>query len=181
VLSKEISELTKDPEATLFIESLEKDISVETTFDLNGEEKPARLHGVLDRIDRRNGHSRVIDYKSGEVKDENVSVNLQKSEDYVATILKRVYSGAKTHTLQLMFYCYLYKHEYGKSLDEVGIFSFINTSESPFYLDFKSEATIAEITESVHATIEAVLKELYDQEQPFRHNPKAKFCSYCGK
>ena len=180
VLSKELSELSKDPEATLFIESLEKDITVLTTFQLNGEEKPAKLHGVLDRIDRKNGRSRVVDYKSGEVKQENVQVNLDKSEDHVATILKRVYSGAKTHALQLMFYCYLYKEAYGKPLDEVGIFSFINTSESPFYLDFKSAVTLTEITEYVHPTIEAVLTELYDKEIPFKHNPKAKFCSYCA-
>lgn len=180
VLSKELSELTKDPEGTLFIEALEKDITVNTSFELNGIQRPAKLHGVLDRIDRRNGRLRVVDYKSGEVKTENVQVNLDKSEDHVAVILKRVYSGVKTHALQLMFYCYLYKEAYGKSLNEVGIFSFINTSESPFYLDFKSSVSIDEITGAVHPIIEAILKDLYDKDVPFKHNPKAKFCSYCA-
>lgn len=180
VLKREIRERMENPEKLLFIEALEQEIIAETTFDINGERKPARLHGVLDRIDRNGDRLRVIDYKSGEVRPDHVTVNLGKSEDLVSAILKRMYSGEKSHTLQLLFYCFLYEQQYGKPLNEIGIFSFINTSESPFFLDFKSETSIAEMSETVHATIEAILQDLYDTSKTIKHNPKAKFCAYCS-
>jgi ATP-dependent helicase/nuclease subunit B len=179
VLSREIAECEAHPESTLRIDALEHTIAVETTFELNGKSRPAKIHGVLDRIDQRGGRFRVIDYKSGGVRPEAVSISLGKSGTTEA-ILKKVYDrNAKNHVLQLLIYCYLFRHGYGKSLDEVGIFSFINTSESPFYLDFKGELSLVEATQLVEEVIQSILQDLYNTEVPFKHRHGAKYCSYC--
>lgn len=182
VLSREIAECEAHPQSTLHIDALEHNIRVETSFELNGQQRPAVLHGVLDRIDRREGRYRVIDYKSGGVKPEAVSISLGKSGDSTEAILKKVYDrNSKNHVLQLLIYCYLFRHGYGKSLDEVGIFSFINTSESPFYLDFKGELSLADATDLVEEVIRTILQDLYDTGVPFKHRRGAKYCSYCAE
>jgi ATP-dependent helicase/nuclease subunit B len=181
VLSREIAACENDPQSTLYIEALEHEIIVPTSFEIDGEQRPANLQGILDRIDKRNGNYRVIDYKSGGVKPEAVAISLGKSADYVEAILKKVRSkGEKNHVLQLLIYCYLFRHAYGKPLDEVGIFSFINTSESPFHLDFKGDLSLNEATDLVEQVIQAILQDVYDTETPFKHRHGAQYCSYCG-
>ncbi len=182
VLSREIAMCEENPMSTLRIEALEHEIVVETTVELNGEKRPAKIQGILDRIDNRDGHFRVIDYKSGGVKPEAVSISLGKSTDYVEAILKKVRDrNGKSHVLQLLIYCYLFRHGFGRSLDDVGIFSFINTSESPFYLDFKGDISLVEATDLVEQVIQAILQDLYDLDVPFQHRHGAKYCSYCGE
>jgi hypothetical protein len=139
------------------------------------------ISGIIDRIDRRAERYRVIDYKSGGVKQENVSVSLGKGEP-LAALLKKVYDrNGKNLVLQLLIYCYLFQKEYGRPLDEVGIFSFINTSESPFWLDFKGELSLEEATGMVEELVQAILQDVYDTETPFKHRPDAQYCLYCGQ
>jgi hypothetical protein len=181
VLSREIAACENDPQSTLHIEALEHEIIVPTSFEIDGKQRMANVQGILDRIDNRNGNLRVIDYKSGGVKPEAVAISLGKSTDYVDAILKKVRSKSeKNHVLQLLIYCYLFRHAYGKPLDEVGIFSFINTSESPFHLDFKGDLSLNEATDLVEQVIQAILQDVYDTETPFKHRHGAQYCSYCG-
>jgi hypothetical protein len=180
VLSREIAECEARPESMLQIDALEQSIEVQTAFELNGKTRAAKIHGVLDRIDVRDGRYRVIDYKSGGVRPEAVSISLGKGGDTTEAILKKVCDrNGKNHVLQLLIYCYLFRNGYGRSLDEVGIFSFINTSESPFYLDFKEELSLQEAAGLVEEVIRAILQDLYDVEKPFKHRHGAKYCSYC--
>lgn len=180
-LSREMAEAEAHPESTLHITALERNVSVLTGLELNGESRPVLISGIIDRIDQRAGRYRVIDYKSGGVKQENVSVSLGKG-DPLDALLKKVYDrNGKNLVLQLLIYCYLFEKEYGRPLDEVGIFSFINTSESPFHLDFRGDISLQEATGMVEELIRAILQDVYDTDVPFRHRPDAQYCLYCGK
>lgn len=182
ILSREIALREASPQEALSIEALEHEIRVPTQFELNGKLRPAIIRGILDRIDTLDGKYRVIDYKSGEVNEKKVSVSAVKGSDPVETILNKVRSkGEKNHVLQLLIYSYLFRHAYKTTPAEVGIFSFINTSESPFYLRFKDDLSLAEATNLVEGVIGEILKDLYDTSQPFAHRHGAQYCLYCGE
>lgn len=183
VLQREIAVCEEQPQRQLQIEALEYSIEVQTAFELNGSKRETRIQGILDRIDFENGRFRVIDYKSGGVGADAVSVNIGKSADApVEAILKKIRNrGTKHHVLQLLIYCYLFRHAYKRPLDEVGIFSFINTSESPFLLDFKGDISLEEATGLVEEVIHAILRDIYDTNVSFKHRHGAKYCLYCAK
>ena len=69
VINKYIQTILKvDEKQTPFeIVQLEEDHSFQTTFSFNhaGEEKQVGLKGIIDRIDKKNGIYRLIDYKTG--------------------------------------------------------------------------------------------------------------------
>lgn len=177
VLQKEMRTLEEFPEKSLFIEGLEKELEVSTKFDIYGEQKKVRVHGVIDRIDRWDGVYRIIDYKSGAVKPEHVKAKTSKDRDYTEHLFMLKERGEKTYALQLMIYCYLFKQTYHQELDLSGIFSFITISDSPFYLDTMDLDGVkpAELVEEV---LQRILEKLYNDE-PFKHNPNAKYCEYC--
>lgn len=183
ILSREIALREADPMKTLTIEALEHEIRVPTQFELNGQVRPAVIRGVLDRIDRLDGKYRVIDYKSGQVSEEKVTVAAaSKGEDLTESILRKVRNkNEKNHVLQLLIYSYLFRHAYKETPGEVGIFSFITTSESPFYLRFKDDTPLSEATDLVEGIIGEILKDLYDPAQPFAHRHGAQYCLYCGE
>jgi ATP-dependent helicase/nuclease subunit B len=178
VLSREIAWMNENPQSSLFIEALEKEIAVEKTFTINGEPKPVRFKGILDRIDRVDGVTRVIDYKSGSVEPKNVLVNNSKKPTAEA-VIDAAYGYEKTHTLQLLIYSWLFQNAYGKPLGQAGIFSFINVSSGPFMLAMHREEDRTEIPEVVETVLEQIFGDMYS-DQPFRHNPDARFCMYCA-
>ncbi|MCC6702367.1 MAG: PD-(D/E)XK nuclease family protein [Fluviicola sp.] len=181
VLLKEKQTLNDAPQSSLFIQSLEKDLEHTTSFDINGELKTVRFHGIIDRIDQIDGKLRVIDYKSGALDLEKVTVKGKALDEVVETIIKnkRTHQQNSKYALQLMLYCYLYRQHYQRDLDLVGIFSFINISESPFYLELPEDTSIPSI-ELVEDIIRTILLDLYDTNQAFEHNNKAKYCDYCN-
>jgi ATP-dependent helicase/nuclease subunit B len=86
---------------------LELELECESEFQLNNGRK-VKLKGVIDRIDSVNGKKRIIDYKTGTVKDEFLKI---KSENY-----PRIFNESGfDKPLQLFFYAYLY---YGKFPNE---------------------------------------------------------------
>lgn len=181
VLLKEKQTLKDNPQSSLFIQSLEKDIEHITTFSIDGKEKTVRFHGIIDRIDQIDGKSRVIDYKSGALDLEKVTVKGSTLSDVAEIILKnkKEHKPNSKYALQLMLYCYLYKQVMKKDLDEVGIFSFISIMDSPFYLQLPEDTAIPSV-ELVEEIIKEILLEIYDTEQEFEHNPEAKYCDYCN-
>lgn len=183
VIDREIKLSEEHPDRKLQIEALEHSIEVEMTFRIGNREVPALLQGVLDRIDTSNGKYRVIDYKSGGVSQDAVSVNAGSGgEEAIQAILKKVSNrNAKSHILQMLIYCYLFHKEYRRPLDEVGIISFINTSESPFLLEFKGDTSLSEAAVLVEEVIREILEDMYDPDTPFRHRKGAKYCAYCAE
>ena len=83
---------------------------------MNG--KPFSIHwiGYINRIDRIGNAYRLIDYKSGNVKDEDVRYAPN-------TKIKEGFSKSK-HSLQLAAYLFLFEKEYGFYPVELGIHVF---------------------------------------------------------
>lgn len=179
ILDREIDLLKANPEKSLFIAGLEKDLAVEKIITVNGTDKNVRIHGVLDRIDQWGGDYRIIDYKSGGVTASDIKMGTTKANpSIIENIIKSKEDNTKNYALQLLIYCYLYKHNFGKELNFSGIFSFMTISESPFYLDL-SQLDGQNPSELIDEFLVVFLEKLFDETVPFAHNHKAQFCEFC--
>jgi ATP-dependent exoDNAse (exonuclease V) beta subunit len=179
ILDREMDLLKANPEKSLFIAGLEKDLAVEKIISVNGSDKNVRIHGVLDRIDQWGGDYRIIDYKSGGVTASDIKMSTTKANpSIIENIIKSKEDNTKNYALQLLIYCYLYKHNFGKELNFSGIFSFMTISESPFYLDL-SQLDGQNPSELIDEFLVVFLEKLFDETVPFAHNHKAQFCEFC--
>ena len=109
----------ENEKAQIKIISLEQKIST----NLKVKNKDVKLNGIIDRIDLFNGELRIIDYKSGSVK--QGVLDLKNIEN-----IKKDYKYS--YLLQLLFYKYLAASFYqNKEIKEVGI-CYLKKRKSPF-------------------------------------------------
>lgn len=157
----------------VFIEALEQSYAVEIEIEVHGELKKVNLRGFIDRIDRVGDSIRIIDYKSGKVKDEDVAFRVKDTEveDIVETM------SNKKHVLQLIMYAYLYKQKHG-IIPTSSIISFVSKANEPFALNTQ-KMDLEEVIENFPNYIGRILEDMFDPEVPFAHN-KNQFVSYCG-
>ncbi len=157
----------------VFIEALEQSYSFEIELEVHDELKKVNLRGFIDRIDRVGDSIRIIDYKSGKVKDEDVAFRVKDTEveDIVETM------SNKKHVLQLIMYAYLYKQKHG-IIPTSSIISFVSKANEPFALNTQ-KLDLEEVIENFPNYIGRILEDMFDPEVPFAHN-KNQFVSYCG-
>jgi RecB family exonuclease len=157
----------------VFIEYLELELKADMEIDVFGEKKTLRFKGFIDRIDSIGGKIRIIDYKSGKVKEDDVVVK-KINEDLIKT-----FSGTK-HALQLALYCYLYRENFGELPEQASIYSLINIKDGTFPLSAKN-STVEEVINLFPDFVTQLCEQIYDKELPFTHDTKAQFnyCLYC--
>ncbi len=157
----------------VFIEYLELELKADMEIEVLGEKKTLRFKGFIDRIDSIGGKIRIIDYKSGKVKEDDVVVK-KINEDLIKT-----FSGTK-HALQLALYCYLYQENYGELPAEASIYSLINIKDGTFPLSSKT-SSVEELINLFPDFVAQLCVQIYDKELPFTHVTKTQFnyCLYC--
>jgi RecB family exonuclease len=129
-----------------------------------------RFKGYIDRIDRIGNRYRVIDYKTGKVKKEQVEYQTS-NKGLIPSFLK------SKHAFQLALYCMFFKDKYGVLPDEAKISSLINVNED-FNLSVKN-GELADIVPIVHELLSEILAQLFDKSQAFEHDPDSAYCQYC--
>ncbi len=154
----------------VYIEQVEAAMSTELEVIVNGEPKTIKFKGFIDRIDRVGDKYRVIDYKSGKVKDDDVKFNLLENG------LKQSFKKTK-HALQLTLYCLFFKEKYNCFPDQAIIMSMVK-SDKLFVLSYEKE--IDGLAIIYRELVEELLNEIYDLEVPFEHDSDAKYCGYCA-
>jgi hypothetical protein len=121
------------------------------------------IGGEVDRIEERNGIIRIIDYKTGKV--EANSVTLKTWNNLVAEI-------KNDKIIQILAYAFMFEKEAKGKPMEVGIISFKNLRNGflPFkFKEGKEETTIVDavILENYLKELVLLLKEIVDVEVPF--------------
>jgi hypothetical protein len=124
---------------------------------------PVKIAGNVDRIEKRNGKIRIIDYKSGTVTKPNVTLKSWKglTEDI-----------KNDKIIQILAYAFMYEPE-TKGLEiEAGIISFKNLKSGFLPFNFKvdkevTEVISAEIMENYLEEIVVLLNEILNDEVAF--------------
>ncbi len=141
---------------------------LEHTLNING--RSIMLKGTADRIDRRNGTTHIIDYKTGNVAKKDLSC-----EEWEELVI----DGDKAKALQLMIYSYLYlknNPEIDTGQIEGNIISLRKLSDGMMAANFPDEVFDMEKAEGVLASI---MQNIFDTDQPFGQTKQIATCRYC--
>jgi len=132
-------------------------------------DRPVKLRGKADRIERIAGITRILDYKTGKV--ESKDTNLSKSIAELMTNEKNI------KLVQLLCYIYMYCDQ-GSAPENVtaGFYSFVAHHNGFMMLD--QQMTEDKLLEFESAFMDWV-KRVYATEK-FEHNPDSKYCEYCS-
>jgi CRISPR/Cas system-associated exonuclease Cas4 (RecB family) len=170
ILEKEKQEIVQGVER--FIYQLESYMTAEVEIEIGNEKRKILLQGFIDRIDGENDKMRVIDYKSGYVKEEQVVFKMDKKGD-----VKKSFLGT-THALQLAFYGLLFEKKFGFIPHNTAIYSLVNIQDGLFNL--KSDSlSLKEIIHLLPELIQQLMTELYDEDQLIEHSSENKYCQFC--
>ncbi len=167
--------LIKD-EAEIIIKSLEN--TFETIIKVEEKNFPKgiqeiKFKGIIDRIDLYNNELRIIDYKTGSVKNSDLSIKDWKS----------IFTEAKTDkSFQLAFYAWLYHKQ--TSIDESiypGIYSLKKLSEGFIKLKTPDGNNLnKENYKNFEELLLNLAEEIFDKNINFTQTQDVKLCSYCN-
>lgn len=156
--------LNKDEEDAPFtILSLEHQINTELEFELNGKMEHVRIYGFIDRIDERNGVTRIIDYKTGSDK-----LSFSAMEKVFDTNGKNINKAL----IQTLIYTYAYEKQAGKSKVEPVLFVVKTMTDGKVHFQSGrstlSDAYLEEVKPLFLAQLQGKVAELFDVNVPFR-------------
>lgn len=152
--------------------SLEKVIDEKFNFKSNGEVISVNIYGRIDRIDMKDGVTRIIDYKTGgfvlkKFKNDNPSEyfeNLISNPDF-------------KEDFQAFFYGYFYSEKNKEEKINVGIYPVKKLNEGIQTL--KDGFIENELFDIFGEKLNKLFEEIFNLEKPFRQTEDEKKCSYC--
>lgn len=163
-------DLKETPFKVLQIESESK---LDLTIDLNGESISVPLYGRLDRVEIKNGTTRIIDYKTGTVKKSKQS---SKSTDveHIASIFNDI---KLKENFQQLFYALLYLNENNTAKLQVGIYPLKEISGGVHW--FENETITNDKKLLFEEKLKDMLSKIFDTYTPFTQTSDTDHCKYC--
>ena len=169
------SEAGYRPENGDHIIALEKELKHVLHINFGGEKLQVNLRGIADRIDRINGITRVIDYKTGNV----TSTELKRNPDVVfSNENKTVHEKA----FQLYFYLLMSLHTPGIETNadnlSAGIITFRKLNDGFLSLNIKDMTTEQAILD-FESGLKNLVEEMYDATVDFERTEYINRCENC--
>lgn len=167
--------LEKDKAYTPFAIELLEVNNFSTKYPLSANQSVA-LGGKIDRVDRKENHVRIIDYKTG--KDVN-------DFDSVASLFDRDDAKRNKAAFQAMMYAWVYARKIsGSYVLQPGLMN----RKDLFKNDFQYGLVIdKQVIEDVHSYLPEfedhllkLLNEIFDKKTPFDQTEDLKRCEYCA-
>jgi ATP-dependent helicase/nuclease subunit B len=180
-LEKERKFILENGNKAYRIEALEQEFIHEMKLNIHGKNLKVKLKGFADRIDSIDDSIRIIDYKTGKVKKDDVGKNLARFNGTQVDALVKL-SKDSSHFFQLMTYMYLYYQRYQVIPSNSAIISFVNLNESPFALNAgDGKVSNKEIIELFPSVFSHLLDEIFERSTPFTHKSSShvSYCRYC--
>jgi len=175
VIKKLISSvLGNDKTQTPFkILHLENDVERKVNITAGGETFEVKLFGKLDRIEVKDGITRIIDYKTGTVETARQSSKVSDLDH-----IEKVFSDIKfKENFQQLFYASLFLHTNKNSKLCVGIYPLKKSSGGVFW--FEDEPITAHKKQLFEDNLNALLNKIFDKETPFAQTTDIEHCKYC--
>ena len=172
-------ELTK--EFPIEIIGLEKNAEVDFPITINNELIKVKLKGKIDRVDRVNGKLRIIDYKTGIVDQNKLTL---KNLDNICENVN--YDKA----FQLLLYSIMMEQEIEKNTDfTCGIISFKKLKSGLLELLFtngkkgankETWSPTKEERDEFKEKLTELIQNIFDKTEKLIHKEEAKYCKYCN-
>lgn len=168
-----------EKEAPFSIIGLESKDEIYFKINVAGVERQVTLHGIIDRVDQKNGVTRVVDYKTG--RDELQYSSLEEIFDAETDKQNKA-------LIQTLFYTYVYEQSRGitdmepnlylirKMRKEGTLFSFSEGRGKKLQLQAEY---LADLKKDFSHLLREKLEELFNPEIPFIHTTLADNCTYC--
>jgi hypothetical protein len=170
MLLKELA-FVKGLSEPLYIIQLEGHFELTHSIQIGQDTIPIHFVGYIDRIDRiGTDHYRVIDYKSGKVKETDVKMT-QKKDAYTNLTSPK-------HALQLCLYTLFFQETFGHLPTEARIESLINRDDD-FALSMDKNKDLTIVPSIFDNGIQVLVHNLLDSQLPFTHDPKSNYCQFC--
>ena len=128
------------------------------------------LKGIIDRIDLQNGNRRIIDYKTGSIKDTELKVK----------DIEHVFDGEHSKAFQLLFYSYLYYKQHDKKVSEAEIVSFRKLRTRYLLSINKEEQLSADNLNDFENFLTETIQSILNSEIPFTATDIIDRCKYCS-
>lgn len=150
-------------------------LETELAHYFNINDVDVKLAGRADRIDMIDNTIRVLDYKTGSVKKDDLTINSSISS----------LSKLTPKSLQLIIYKYLYLKEHPEiNIDEIniepGIIGLRKLSNGIFVLDNNSETfNNNNFIDNCDELFKELFTEILNKDIPFRQTDDEKNCTYC--
>ena len=147
--------------STIELLGLEEYRKITRTFA--GIEHPISFHGVIDRIDRKDGVLRILDYKTG---------NTEPKELRPKKIIDCLYDAVFSKAFQVMFYSMLWSENNQITRFKAGVISVKNMSRGVLYLTFGTDTKRTDLDTTdldvFEKHLEQVVTEIYNPSIPFK-------------
>lgn len=151
-----------------------KDYKYHFPIEINGQKKYLQLYGILDRVDEKDGQTRIVDYKTGS--DELKYSSLEK-------LFERDGKAQNKAVVQTLFYTYIY--EQVKKISRVEPNLYVVRKMKDEGTRFKSGKTVLQAIDLEDAKaaftghLQNTLIEMFDQQIPFLQTTRLETCQYC--
>lgn len=142
------------------------------TIDHPEKDFEVKFKGKVDRMDKVGGRIRIIDYKTGQVSQQNVSF---KDFDQLMD------TPAKKEAFQLLSYHWLYRENYSENREVTpAIFSFPAFNNDYMYIKYAGDQGVDdESLDLFEGELKVLLNEIFDKDIPFRQTEDRQLCRNC--
>lgn len=154
--------------------SLETSYIRHLTIGVNDHEKFLRLGGIIDRIDYREGVTRILDYKTGDV---------SKSFRSVESLFEAGSHLRNKEAFQTLMYCWLYEPVNTNMPLMPGLYNIRSMHTQSFHPEFKMNKDpfrdFLPVRDEFEYGLKNLLSDLLNREKPFVQTKNIKICKYC--
>jgi hypothetical protein len=176
ILNKYINQIINlDKHANgLFIKNLESDLHSSISLE-NGFE--VRLGGIIDRVDEKEGQTRILDYKTGTIE--------TKFSNFDELFKPAKGRKAKKEIMQALTYSMIYKEKQANSIPiKPSLFEvkkiFSNDFDTSVYFNKKPINDISEIENEFREKLIEIVNEIFNTNIPFIQTDEIKKCGFCA-
>ena len=184
IIKKYVKQLLKIDSEYAPFDYIDSEFHTHGTFPIFNNIKTVNLHGYIDRIDRKNGITRIIDYKTGSGK---INSKDKKIFSTIAELFDNENDNRPKEILQLLMYAMVYQQETNtEKISPAAIFlrNLFDATED-FYIKQKT-ATKPAVIEDFNVLkdefkqyFSACLEEIFDKNISFSQSESTKPCQYC--
>ncbi|MEN8117847.1 MAG: PD-(D/E)XK nuclease family protein [Bacteroidota bacterium] len=162
--------------APFTVESLEVQYKSRLKTDINGKKNSICIGGKIDRVDRVEGVTRVLDYKTGNVE--------SQSFKQVDELFERDAKKPKKEILQALIYSWALGETTSETDIQPAIYGLRNLFSDKFSPDItwnKNKVLFEDVKDEFIGQLEGLVSEIFSEQNIFKqteHQDKCRYCPY---